>query len=367
MRRRGAPPWAVLDIAVWAVPFGIVGARIYHVITSPDDYFGDGGVPLDALKIWHGGLGIWGAIAGGAVGAWIAVRRMGIPLAFVADALAPGLALAQGIGRWGNWFNNELAGRSTSLPWGLKLYEWNPDQGKALTDVAGDPIAKAGLYQPTFLYESIWDIGVAVLVWQLDRRYRFGRGRAFALYAMAYTAGRFWIEALRDDEAHHFLGMRLNSWTAIVVFLGALIYFVRVRGPQVRLVTTPEGELEVVPVDGSTGPGGRVDGEAGAATPVPDTVTGDAAPEDGAEPVDATVPGTGPPEPPEAGDAGPTEARPTGAGPTGAGPTGAGPTGAGEAGSTGEAPEPAEAGSAAEPGSPDPAPANAGETRPSSQ
>jgi prolipoprotein diacylglyceryl transferase len=251
MRRRGAPQWAVLDIAVWAVPFGIIGARIYHVITSPDAYFGKDGDPLDAFKIWHGGLGIWGAVAGGALGAWIAARRMGIPLTFVADALAPGLPLAQGIGRWGNWFNNELYGRQTSLPWGLKVYEWNPDNGSALTDVGGHPIARAGLYQPTFLYESLWDVGVAILVWLVDRRYRFGRGRAFALYVMAYTAGRFWVEALRDDQAHHFLGMRLNDWTAIVVFIGALIYFVRVRGPQERLVTTDAGDLRVVPADGS--------------------------------------------------------------------------------------------------------------------
>jgi phosphatidylglycerol---prolipoprotein diacylglyceryl transferase len=261
MRRRGAPNWAVLDIAVWAVPFGIIGARIYHVITSPDDYydhnhFGDSfklwdGPFWDVFKIWHGGLGIWGAVAGGAIGAWIAARRMGIPLSFVADALAPGMPLAQGIGRWGNWFNNELAGRQTSLPWGLKLYEWNPTEGKAVTDVAGHPIAQPGLYHPTFLYESIWDIGVAILVWQLDRRFKFGRGRAFALYVMAYTAGRFWIEALRIDKAHHFLGLRINDWTALLVFIGALIYFLRVRGPQERLVVGEDGKIQVVPAEGA--------------------------------------------------------------------------------------------------------------------
>jgi prolipoprotein diacylglyceryl transferase len=261
MRRRGAPNWAVLDIAVWAVPFGIIGARIYHVITSPDDYydhnhFGDSfrlwdGPFWDVFKIWHGGLGIWGAVAGGAVGAWIAARRMGIPLSFVADALAPGMPLAQGIGRWGNWFNNELAGRQTSLPWGLKLYEWNPTEGKAVTDVSGHPIAQPGLYHPTFLYESLWDIGVAILVWQLDRRFKFGRGRAFALYVMAYTAGRFWIEALRIDKAHHFLGLRINDWTALLVFIGALIYFLRVRGPQERLVVSGDGKIQVVPAEGA--------------------------------------------------------------------------------------------------------------------
>ncbi|MGC9667399.1 prolipoprotein diacylglyceryl transferase [Planosporangium sp. 12N6] len=261
MRRRGAPEWAVLDIAVWAVPFGIIGARLYHVITSPEEYFGAGGHPLDALAIWHGGLGIWGGVAGGALGAWLAARRMGIPLSFVADALAPGLPLAQGIGRWGNWFNNELFGRQTSLPWGLKIYEWD-GQGAARTDMAGQPIAMPGLYHPTFLYESLWDIGVAVLVWLLDRRYRFGRGRAFALYVMAYTVGRFWVEAMRDDAAHHILGMRLNNWTSIIVFVGALVYFLRVRGSQQRLVVAESGEITVVPATGTAGEPG-----AGAAGP----------------------------------------------------------------------------------------------------
>jgi prolipoprotein diacylglyceryl transferase len=251
MRRRGAPEWAVLDLAVWAVPFGIVGARIYHVITSPDAYFGANGNVLDALRIWHGGLGIWGGVAGGALGAWIAARKMGIPLTFVADAVAPGLPLAQAIGRWGNWFNNELFGRQTSMPWGLKIYTWDPDKGAANTDLAGHPIAQPGLYHPTFLYESLWNLGVAILVWQLDKRYRFGRGRAFALYVMAYTVGRFWVEAMRDDVAHHFFGMRINNWTSIIVFAGALIYFMRVRGPQERLVVTETGEIETASPDGA--------------------------------------------------------------------------------------------------------------------
>ncbi|HEX6497539.1 MAG TPA: prolipoprotein diacylglyceryl transferase [Micromonosporaceae bacterium] len=249
MRRRGAPPYAVLDIAVWAVPFGIVGARIYHLITSPDDYFGRGGHPLQAFEIWKGGLGIWGAVAGGAIGAWIACRRLGIPLGFVADALAPGLPLAQALGRWGNYFNNELYGRLTTLPWGLQVHKMNPDTGSAVIGPDRRPEVLDGLYHPTFLYESLWDLGVALLVWLADRRFRFGRGRAFALYVMAYTAGRFWVEALRVDTAHHFLGMRVNDWVSILVFLGALIYFVRVRGPQQRLVTEPDGTLRVVDAD----------------------------------------------------------------------------------------------------------------------
>ena len=238
MRARGAPPYLVLDVAIWAVPMGILGARAYSLATSPQQYFGDGHSAWEWLQIWHGGLGIWGAVAGGALGAWIACRQVGIPLSFVADALAPGLPVAQAIGRFGNWFNNELYGRRTNLPWGLKVYEMA--DGKAVVQ-DGQPVARPGLYHPTFLYESLWCLGVAILVWRLDKRYKFGRGRAFAVYVMAYTVGRFWVEALREDEANHFLGMRLNDWTSIVVFLAALIYFLRVRGPQLWLVPA-EGE-----------------------------------------------------------------------------------------------------------------------------
>lgn len=237
LRRRGVAPGAVLDIAVWAVPAGIIGARLYHVITSPEKYFGAGGEPLKAFYIWEGGLGIWGAVAGGAVGAWIAARQLGIPLTVVADALAPGLPLAQAVGRLGNWFNNELFGGRTTLPWGLEIHRMDPDNpGHALRDDAGQPILEPGLYHPTFLYELVWNIGVAGLVLVLDRRLRLGRGRAFALYVMGYTAGRFWIELMRTDEANQIFGVRLNVWTAALVFLGALAYFVRVRGPREYLI-----------------------------------------------------------------------------------------------------------------------------------
>ncbi|MEV4467190.1 prolipoprotein diacylglyceryl transferase [Micromonospora echinofusca] len=237
LRQRGVAPGAVLDIAVWAVPAGIIGARIYHVITSPEKYFGTGGDPMKAFAIWEGGLGIWGAVAGGAVGAWLAARQLGIPFAVVADALAPGLPLAQAIGRLGNWFNNELYGGRTSLPWGLEIHRMDPDNpGHALRDDAGEPILEPGLYHPTFAYELLWNLGVAALVLVLDRKLRLGRGRAFALYVMGYTAGRFWIELMRTDEANTILGVRLNVWTAGLVFLGALAYFVRVRGPREYLI-----------------------------------------------------------------------------------------------------------------------------------
>jgi prolipoprotein diacylglyceryl transferase len=219
MRARGGPEGFVTDVATWAVPLGLVGARIYHVATNPELYWGDDGQgSRAAFEIWHGGLGIWGAIAGGALGAWIAARRAGVRFADLADALAPGLALAQAIGRWGNYFNQELYGRRTDLPWGLEI---DPEHQPAASTATG-----VVTYHPTFLYESLWDVGVALLVIWADRRWRLTRGRAFALYAAAYTAGRFWIEALRVDDAHKLLGLRLNDWTSIVVFAVAAAYLV---------------------------------------------------------------------------------------------------------------------------------------------
>lgn len=209
---RGGKAGTVADIAVWAVPFGLVGGRLYHVITDYQLYFSEGENWVDAFKIWEGGLGIWGAIALGAVGAWIGCRRRGIPLPAWADALAPGLAFAQAIGRWGNWFNQELYGRETDLPWALKITE--------------GANREPGLYHPTFLYESLWCIGVALLVIWADRRFKLGHGRAFALYVAAYCAGRGWIEYMRVDDAHHILGLRLNVWTSILVFILAVTYIV---------------------------------------------------------------------------------------------------------------------------------------------
>ena len=224
---RGGAPGEVLDIAVWAVPFGIVGGRLYHVLSSPRAYFGEGGDPLKAFAVWEGGLGIWGAVALGTVGAWIACRRRGIPLPPFADAAAPGIVIAQAIGRLGNWFNNELYGAPTDLPWRLRVYEWSG--GRAVVDAAGDPVV-AGYFHPTFLYELLWNLAAAALVIWADRRFRLGHGRAFALYVAAYCAGRLWIEMLRTDPAETFFGVRLNVFTAIVVGLLAVAYFVWQRG-----------------------------------------------------------------------------------------------------------------------------------------
>ncbi len=236
---RGGAPGDVLDISVWAVPFGIVGGRIYHVITTPEPYWGSGGDPVRALYIWEGGLGIWGAIALGGVGAWIACRRRGIPLPAFADALAPGLLVAQAVGRLGNWFNNELYGGATDLPWALTVHEWDQAAGRAVTDAAGNPVV-LGTFHPTFLYELLWNLLVAAIVVWADRRFRLSHGRAFALYVAGYCLGRGWIEMLRIDTAERFFGLRLNVFTAIIVGVLAVVYLVWQRGRPREVITRGE-------------------------------------------------------------------------------------------------------------------------------
>lgn len=255
LRARGVQRYAVLDLAVWAVPFGIVGARLYHVITSPDQFFGENGNLADIVRIWHGGLGIWGAIAGGAVGVWFACRQLKLPFRVVADAAAVGIPLAQAVGRLGNWFNNELYGSRTTLPWGLQVHPMR--DGRALVDpVTGEPTAFEGLYHPTFLYEALWCVGVALLVLFVGRQLRLGRGRQFALYVVGYTAGRTWIETLRIDgtdavpipdaqQTIFILGQRINVWVSLLVLLAALAYLVWRRGPQEYLLAERDGDGEV--------------------------------------------------------------------------------------------------------------------------
>ena len=234
--RRGA----VSDVALFAVPFGIIGGRLYHVITTPDPYFGAGGDPIASLYIWRGGLGIWGAISLGALGAWIGCRRYDVPFGRLADALAPGLAVAQAVGRWGNYFNQELFGRPSGLPWAVEISPGHDGY-----------IPGHSTYQPTFLYESIWDLGVAGLVIWAGRRWRMDRGRSFALYVAAYCVGRFWIEALRTDTAHHVLGLRLNDWTSIGLFIAATLFLVLRRGHE------PPMTVALPDVDGVDGAGAR--------------------------------------------------------------------------------------------------------------
>jgi prolipoprotein diacylglyceryl transferase len=241
---RGGAPGFVIDVAVWAVPFGLVGGRLYHLATDWRTYFGPGGDPVAALYVWNGGLGIWGAIALGGVGAWIACRRRGVPLTAFADAAAPGIVLAQAVGRLGNWFNQELYGAPTTLSWGLEIYRRVDPATGAPDNLGGVALDRTPveIVQPTFLYELVWNILVAGLVVVLDRRLRLSRGRAFAVYVAGYTAGRFVIELLRTDPATRVFGdVRINVVVAAVVFVAAVIYLVAVRGPREDLSDSMAG------------------------------------------------------------------------------------------------------------------------------
>ncbi|RJQ72976.1 prolipoprotein diacylglyceryl transferase [Pseudonocardiaceae bacterium YIM PH 21723] len=267
---RGGEPGMVIDIAVFAVPFGLIGGRLYHVITDAPKYFGPEGDPMGALKVWNGGLGIWGAIALGGVGALWGCRQRGIPLSVFADAVAPGIVVAQAIGRLGNYFNQELYGDPTTLPWGLEIYKRvNEDNGliDPLNGVALDhtPIT---VVHPTFLYELLWNLGVAALLIWAERRFRLGGGRVFALYVAGYTAGRFWIELMRSDPATEFFGIRVNVYVSVLVFAGAVAYLIvnKNKGPEQLGGSRPESE-EPVPV------GVAAAVAAASATPVLDKIT----------------------------------------------------------------------------------------------
>ncbi len=210
---RGGKPDEIQSLAAWAVPAGLVGARIYHVITSFDGYREQ---PWRVFKIWEGGLGIPGGIAAGVVAGLVFARRRDLPIAPLLDAIAPALPLAQAIGRWGNWFNQELFGRPTSLPWGLRI------------DVANRPVefAASTTFQPTFLYESLWNLALAGCLTTLGPKLRLRPGRLFALYVAGYASGRLWIERMRIDPAHAAGGLRLNEWMAIFVLGSCVVFFV---------------------------------------------------------------------------------------------------------------------------------------------
>lgn len=222
LSKRGAEPWVVIDIALLAVPLAIIAARIYHVLTHFDFYFGEGKNPLSALYIWEGGIAIYGALIGGAIGAWLGCRWTGIRFWTFADALAPGLILAQALGRFGNWFNHELFGLPTDLPWGLEIESTNPAFPAGL--------APGTLFHPTFLYEVIWNVAGAVVLLWAGRRLRLQWGRLFGLYLIWYSGGRIVWESIRIDQSDVFLGLRTNVWAAILgVIVGLVIMLVQRR------------------------------------------------------------------------------------------------------------------------------------------
>ena len=235
-RARGGRPDLVLDVAIVAVPAGIVGARLYHVVSSPDDYFGPNGDLSRIPQTWQGGLGIWGGIAGGVLAGMLLLRHRGLRVAPLADAVAPTLLVAQAIGRLGNWFNQELYGAPTTLPWGLRIDDAHLP--------AGSTYPPGTLFHPTFLYEALWNLAGAVLLVWIGRRMvaRSGvtGGRLMWIYLMVYTAGRVWIEMLRIDEAETVLGLRLNVWTSIVIFLvGAIGLVLSSRRPLSDAIDRP--------------------------------------------------------------------------------------------------------------------------------
>jgi prolipoprotein diacylglyceryl transferase len=222
LTKRGAEPWVVIDISLLAVPLAIIVARIYHVLTHWSFYFGEGANPMSALYIWEGGIAIYGALIGGAIGAWLGCRWTGIRFWTFADALAPGLLLAQAIGRFGNWFNQELYGLPTDVPWGLEIDYPNPAWPIGLPE--------GTLFHPTFLYEVIWNVLGVVFLVVVGRAFRLQWGRLFALYLVWYSAGRIVWETIRVDPSEIILGLRTNVWAAIFgVILGLVIFFVQKR------------------------------------------------------------------------------------------------------------------------------------------
>jgi prolipoprotein diacylglyceryl transferase len=212
----------MLDVALWAVPFGIIGGRFFHVITHPNDYFFEGADLLATLRIWEGGLAIYGAVSFGAVGVFIASRQLGLRFWSIADAVAPGLLIAQGIGRMGNYFNQELFGLPTTLPWGLQIPSTNPAYPVGLPEGL--------LFHPTFLYEMLWNFSGAALLLLLAARLNLQWGKVFALYLVVYSTGRIWVEAIRIDPSEIILGLRLNIWSALIgLTLGIILFLVQSR------------------------------------------------------------------------------------------------------------------------------------------
>ena len=215
-RARGGGQESFETVLIWAIPIGILGARLYHVLTHLGDYFGPGRNPWSVFFIWEGGIAIYGAIGFGALAAWLVARRLGIAFAALADSLAPGIAIGQALGRFGNWFNQELYGQPTDLPWGLEIDEAHRAPG----------FEQYATFHPTFLYESLWNLFVAGALLWADRRFRLGRGKVFALYIALYGFGRIFTEQLRLDYSYDVFGpIRFNAAVAILICAAGVLLF----------------------------------------------------------------------------------------------------------------------------------------------
>ena len=215
-RARGHDPDEISGMALWAVPPGLIGARLYHVMTDWQRFEGRW---IDAVKVWEGGLGIPGGIALGALAGVLYARHKKMPLGDLADTVAPALPLAQAIGRLGNWFNQELFGGPTSLPWGLKI------------DLANRPdrYLDATTFHPTFLYDGLWNLALMAVLILIDRKRVLRAGSLFWVYVGGYFTGRLWVEAMRIDPASLILGIRVNIWLSIIAIAFSFT-FVAVRG-----------------------------------------------------------------------------------------------------------------------------------------
>lgn len=241
--KKGGDGEAFDSIAFWAVVGGVIGARVYHVIT---DYQLFEGHWERTVQIWRGGLGIWGGVIGGALAVYVVTRRRRVAFAPVADAIVPGLAFAQGIGRWGNWFNQELFGGPSNLPWAVEI-----DRVHRPAEYLNERT-----FQPTFLYESLWCIALGFALIAIDRKFKLVRGQLFALYAAGYTMFRFVMEEMRVDPAHTIGPLRLNAWVSIVVFVGSVAtFFYLGRRARVRGDSDPGSEAREIELDEGAGIG----------------------------------------------------------------------------------------------------------------
>jgi prolipoprotein diacylglyceryl transferase len=234
--KRGGDPGTINAIAIWVIVAGIVGARVYHVVTDYQLFTGNW---LRVFEIWEGGLSIWGAVGGGALAVIVLARRRNLDTLGLMDTIAPCVALAQAIGRWGNYFNQELFGRPTSLPWGLEIDSTQRPDGYQQFDT----------FHPTFLYESIWNLLVFGVLLAVERRVRLRRGQLVGLYVALYTFGRFWFELLRIDPANRILAVRVNVWVSGLLFLGAVTWLIvsARRGPGGRATARPSSPARSSP------------------------------------------------------------------------------------------------------------------------